>query len=289
MTESQQPTPEQANEMAETQTALLGRREFMTLLIGGGASFALAATLAAPLDNLLTPFMQERVNDGGHGHGGGDSPYRWGMVIDLSKCVGCDYCVYACQATNNVKDDMRWNIRVDDVTQTGNTYHLTRPCLHCNNAPCVSVCPVGATYNRPDGLVVMDYDICIGCRYCQTACPYGARQFNFEPRTGDEVTYVPDFGRPEVETRARGVVEKCTFFIHRIDAGLEIGLVPGEDFEATPACVNICPTTARFFGNLKDPNSTVSQLIRDNPTLRLREDLGTDPNVYYIPAEGMVI
>ena len=287
-----EPTEAQVEEIEETKTSLLDRRDFMTLLVGGGASFVLASTLAQPLESMLTPFMEKRVNSsGGHGHGAGDSPYRWGMVIDLSKCIGCDYCVYACQATNDVTDAMRWNIRRDDVTQTGNVYHLTRPCLHCTNAPCVSVCPVGATFNRADGLVIMDYDKCIGCRYCQTACPYGARSFNWEARLAedDDNDKFPDFGRPEVDKRPRGVVEKCTFCVHRIDAGLEKGLMPGEDPEATPACVNICPTTSRHFGNLKDPNSTVSRLIRDNPTFRLREDLGTEPNVYYIPAEGMVL
>lgn len=286
-TENQVPEPEQApeentNEQAET--AILTRREFTTLLVGAGASVAVAALLARPLDNLITPALHEAAEDS---HGG-ESPYHWVMVIDLSKCVGCDYCVYACQAINDTRDDMRWNIRVVDETETGNIYHLTRPCLHCNNAPCVSVCPVHATYNRPDGLVVMDYDKCIGCRYCQTACPYGVRVFNWEERT-DENPQVPGFGRPEVPRRARGVVEKCTFCIHRIDAALENGLMPGEDVEATPACVNICPVTARYFGNLKDPNSEVAQIIANTPTLRLREDLGTDPNVYYIPPEGMVI
>lgn len=290
---SEKPETTQPEPQATTkESSLMGRREFMTLLIGSGASFVLAATMAQPLDTLLTPFMQNVMsnNGGGHGHGAGESPYRWGMVIDLSKCVGCDYCVYACQATNDVADGMRWNIREDDVTQTGNVYHVTRPCLHCNNAPCVSVCPVAATYQRADGLVIMDYDKCIGCRYCQTACPYGARSFNWQSRLEDtENPHVPGFGKPEVERRARGVVEKCTFCVHRIDAGLEKGLMPGVDAEATPACVNICPVTARHFGNLKDPNSTVSRLIRENPTLRLREDLGTDPNVYYIPPEGMII
>jgi phenylacetyl-CoA:acceptor oxidoreductase subunit 1 len=282
------PTPAQEEEIAQTNTSLIDRREFTTLLIGAGASLLAAATLADPLDNLLTPFMQSQVDNGG-GHGAGDSPYRWGMVIDLQKCVGCDYCVYACQSTNDVTDAMRWNVRRDDVTQTGNVYHLTRPCLHCTNAPCVSVCPVKATYNRADGLVIMDYDKCIGCRYCQTACPYGARTFNWEARLDEANDKAPDFGRPEVDKRPRGVVEKCTFCVHRIDAGLENGLMPGEDPDATPACVNICPVDARAFGNLKDPNSTVSRLIRENPTFRLREDLGTEPNVYYIAPEGMVL
>jgi Fe-S-cluster-containing dehydrogenase component len=285
------PEQGQTNEKAEqerqekAEETILTRREFTTLLVGAGASVALAALLARPLDNLLTPALREAAE--GAGHAEGESPYHWVMVIDLSKCVGCDYCVYACQAINDTRDDMRWNVRVVDETETGELYHLTRPCLHCNEAPCVDVCPVTATYHRADGLVVMDYDKCIGCRYCQTACPYGARSFNWEERT-DENPRVPDFGRPEVPRRARGVVEKCTFCIHRIDAALENGLMPGVDTEATPACVNICPVTARFFGDINNPDSEVAQIVANTPTLRLREDLGTEPNVYYIPPEGMV-
>lgn len=273
---------------APTPTAIMSRRDFTTLLVGSGVTFLLATTLAQPLDNLVTPAIQSILDGGKHHGAGGDSPYRWGMVIDLSKCIGCDYCVYACQATNDTTEALRWNIRHVDETPTGNIFHVTRPCLHCNQAPCVTVCPVAATYQRADGIVMMDYDRCIGCRYCQTACPYSARTFNWEERT-DTNEFAPEFGRPEVPRRARGVVEKCTFCVHRIDEGLARGLMPGVDPEATPACVNICPVTARHFGNLKDPNSTVSRIIATSPTLRLREDLGTDPNVYYIPAEGMVI
>jgi molybdopterin-containing oxidoreductase family iron-sulfur binding subunit len=167
-------------------------------------------------------------------------------------------------------------------------FHVTRPCLHCQNAPCVEVCPVGATYHRPDGLVAMDYNKCIGCRYCQAACPYGARVFNWEERT-DTNTRAPAWGSPEVPRRPRGVVEKCTFCVHRIDAGLANGKMPGVDAEATPACVNICPVHARYFGNLKDPNSTVARILSTTPTLRLREDLGTEPSVYYIPPKGLVL
>ncbi len=262
---------------------LLTRREFMTLLIGGGATMVLAATLAQPLDTFARDILQGRV-DTPHG---GDPNYHWAMVIDLSKCIGCDYCVWACQATNDTADDMRWNIRVEDETPLGNVFNLTRPCLHCRNAPCVEVCPVQATYHRHDGLVVMDYDKCIGCRYCQTACPYGARSFNWSERT-DVNPRVPDWGKPEVARRPRGVPEKCTFCIHRIDAGLAKGLMPGVDEEATPACVNICPVNARFFGNINDPNSSVARIVSTMATLRLREDLGTEPSVYYIPPEGLL-
>lgn len=263
---------------------LLSRREFVAGLVGAGVTFVLATTLAEPLDNMARDLLQPAADDG---HGGGSSPYHWAMVIDLSKCIGCDYCVYACQATNDTRDDMRWNVRIEDVTPQGNVFHVTRPCLHCHHAPCVSVCPVAATYSRPDGLVVMDYEKCIGCRYCQTACPYGARVFNWSERPADDNTKAGEWGTPEVPRRPRGVAEKCTFCIHRIDAGLAKGLMPGVDKEATPACVNICPVEARFFGNLKDPNSIVYQIVHSRPTLRLREDLGTDPSVYYIPPEGL--
>jgi len=215
------------------------------------------------------------------------SKHRWAMVIDQGKCIGCNYCTYACKAANDIPGDVQWNtLSVEGQTSKGPTY-LARPCMHCENAPCVEACPVKATFHRADGLVAMDYNKCIGCRYCEVACPYDARKFNWEERT-DENPYIPTWGIAEVERRPRGVVEKCTFCIHRIDAGLKQGLTPGEDPEATPACVNICPVNARTFGDLKDPNSQVSKLIANNPTVVLREELGTKPSVLYIPpAEGL--
>jgi Fe-S-cluster-containing dehydrogenase component len=276
------PPPPAPQPSKPAKTTLLSRREFITLLVGAGATMVIAATLAEPLDYFSKDIFQQRKLHPEEGN----AKYHWVMVIDLSTCIGCDYCVYACQATNDTIDERRWNIRVTDQTEQGKTFHVTRPCLHCRNAPCVQVCPVGATYSRADGLVVMDYDKCIGCRYCQTACPYGARSFNWTERT-DLNPRVPEWGAPEVPRRPRGVVEKCTFCIHRIDAGLAKGLMPGVDPEATPACVNICPVHARFFGNLNDPASRVAQIINSRPTLRLREDLGTDPSVYYIPPEGL--
>jgi Fe-S-cluster-containing dehydrogenase component len=251
------------------------------------AAAAVGSIIAAPLltTGPLSPFGQlkqkQLEGDMVDGHGA-TGEHHWGMVISLDKCIGCEYCMRACNATNDVLEASPWNVVIPDKTTAGNTFFLSRPCLHCQNAPCVEVCPVKATYHREDGLVVMDYDRCIGCRYCQVACPYDARQFNWEERT-DVNQYVPAWGEPEIERRTRGVIEKCTFCIHRIDAGLAKGFMPGEDREATPACVNICPVGARTFGNLKDENSKVSQLIVSNPTLRLRDDLGTDTSVYYIP------
>lgn len=271
----------------------LTRREFITAVAAAGGSVAVALALSQiePLEELIQRELAlelPEINRGAHAAHGGDSKHKWGMVIDLRKCIGCQYCVYACQAVNDVPDDMRWNVYLPEVTETGQKFHMTRPCLHCQDAPCVSVCPVGATFVRDDGIVVMDYDKCIGCRYCQVACPYGARSFNWEARK-EHSGYAPEWGSHEVEWRSRGVAEKCTFCIHRIDRGLAHGMMPGVDRAATPACVNICPVEARIFGDLNDPESKVSKAIKELPTFRLREDLGTEPNVYYVPAEGMAV
>ena len=282
MTDYLEPVEKTADK-ANERTSILTRREFTTLLIGSGVTLAVAAFLSEPLNPTVAKLLEAQATPVGLA----PRKRHWVMVIDLSKCVGCDYCVYACQATNDTTDEMRWNIRIDDETQTGTVFHVTRPCLHCQEAPCVEVCPVGATYHRDDGLVVMDYNKCIGCRYCQTACPYGSRVFNWYDRGTDPNPRAPNWGRPEVPRRPRGVVEKCTFCIHRIDAGLARGQTPGVDAEATPACVNICPVGARHFGDLNNPASRVARLIASKPTLRLREDLGTEPSVYYIPPEGL--
>lgn len=264
------------------------RRNILGLFTWGGVVTAVAAiTHKFPFLHRTAPLPSPGKEEDGQIQSGGHL-HHWVMIIDLNKCIGCDYCVYACQATNDVADDMQWNVRVVDKTSTGKYFHLTRNCLQCQNAPCVVVCPVGATYSREsDGLVVMNYDRCIGCRYCQVACPYDARRFNWKSREPDDNSTLETdtWGAPEVERRPRGVIEKCTFCIHRIDAGLERGLVPGVDRLATPACVNACPVDARFFGDINDPESPVSRIIAVSPTIRLREGLGTETSVYYIPLE----
>jgi Fe-S-cluster-containing dehydrogenase component len=213
----------------------------------------------------------------------GSSPHRWAMVIDQAKCVGCDHCTMACRAHNDVPPSISWN-RVIEVGKMGvKPVFLPRPCMHCEHAPCVEVCPVKASFQRGDGIVMMDYDRCIGCRYCEIACPYCGRAFNWEEFTGTNPA-VPTWGQPEVPRRPRGVVEKCSFCYQRIDRGLEHGLTPGVDEDATPACVVACQMEARVFGDLNDPESNVSQLLARNPYYRLREDLGTSPRVYYLPA-----
>lgn len=209
--------------------------------------------------------------------------HQWAMVIDQSKCTGCDYCSLACRAHNDVAPDHSWNV-VSEAGQIGdNIVYIPRPCMHCEKAPCVEVCPVKASYYRDDGLVVMDYDRCIGCRYCEVACPYQARYFNWEKFEGSNPA-VPEWGQPEIERRPRGVPEKCSFCKQRIDRAKDLGLTPGVDDEVTPACCVVCPTGARIFGDLNDPNSNVSLALKNNAHFRLRESLGTGPRVYYLPA-----
>jgi phenylacetyl-CoA:acceptor oxidoreductase subunit 1 len=242
------------------------RRDFLKFTIAGLATTTVAATT-----------MRNKASGPV-----GESPHKWVMVIDQSKCNGCGHCVDACRAENDVSPDQAWTriIALDPVGEQ--ELYLPMPCMHCADAPCVDICPVGASSYRPDGIVMMDYDKCIGCRYCQLACPYNARVFNWKAFT-EENPAVPTWGEPGVERRPRGVVEKCSFCYQRIDRGLEMGLTPGVDAEATPACVVACPPGARIFGDLNDPNSEVSRLVANNCTYRLREELGTEPGVYYLP------
>lgn len=249
----------------EKQPLAVDRRNFLKLGLAG-------LTIAA------TPAVLKKTSSG-NGHDETTSKHRWGMVIDQDKCVGCGHCTMACRAANDVSPDISWNrIIEDEETET----YLSIPCMHCEDAPCVHVCPVKATYHRPDGIVMMDYDRCIGCRYCEMACPTGSRSFNWEAFT-EANPAVPQWGQPEIPRRPRGVVEKCSFCYQRIDRGLALGLMPGVDLAATPACVVACPTGARIFGDLNDPDSAVSRALAENPSYRLREDLGTEPRVHYLP------
>jgi Fe-S-cluster-containing dehydrogenase component len=152
----------------------------------------------------------------------GESEYKWAMVIDQEKCIGCGYCTLACRAHNDINPDISWNQVIEVDEMGGRKVYLPLPCMHCEDATCVQVCPVKASYHRPDGIVMMDYDLCIGCRYCEVACPYGARSFNWKEFTGENPA-VPEWGYPEVERRPRGVVEKCSFCYQRIDRGLANG------------------------------------------------------------------
>ena len=254
-------------------TTKINRREILKLAVVGGAA-------------VVAWQLRPSASSGGEGEVA--SPHKWAMVIDIDKCIGCGYCILTCQADNDTSPDIRWTRLLETRKIAGEPRYLPVPCQHCENAPCVDACPVKATYHRSDGIVMMDYDRCIGCRYCEVACPYGARSFNWEAFEGDNPA-VPYWGSPEVERRPRGVVEKCTFCSHRIDRGLALGLTPGVEPEATPACVSACPVGARTFGDLNDPESKVNKLLDAHHISRLREDLGTEPRVYYINVHPEVL
>jgi phenylacetyl-CoA:acceptor oxidoreductase subunit 1 len=255
-------------------TQSLDRRSFIKLMaVGAGTLAGMQVLQNLHVMELPTASASET----------GSSPHKWVMVIDQARCTGCGYCTNACRAHNDIPEEISWNRVISAGTIGDQEVFLARPCMHCEHAPCVEVCPVGASYRRGDGIVMMDYDKCIGCRYCEVACPYGARAFNWKEHT-EPNSAVPIWGEPEVPRRPRGVVEKCSFCANRIDRGLAEGLKPGVDEAATPACVNICPVGARKFGDLNDPASEVSVLLANHSSYRLREDLGTAPHVYYLPA-----
>jgi len=215
---------------------------------------------------------------------------RFGMVIDLKKCVGCQTCTISCKVTNFVPPDIFWNEVQDyEVGEYPDVRRLFLPtlCMHCANAPCKEVCPSGATIQREDGIVYVDYDKCLGCGYCIVACPYGARTIykKKEYYYGTPTPYdnFPEELRASYKRQKVGAVSKCTFCIDKIDKAKEKGLQVGTDPEATPTCVNSCIAKARYFGDLDDPESEVSRLIRERKGFRLLEELGTDPSVYYLP------
>lgn len=260
-------------------TRELTRREFVRLLAGLGVSVAAGKWVLEQFvahDAPVAQAAEAAIGD--------DQPY-WAMVIDLETCIGCHRCVYACQAVNDTASGHLWNILIEDDTTFGKPVFITRPCMHCENAPCVDVCPVHATYHREDGLVWMDYDRCIGCRYCMVACPYGVRVFNWEYNEAPN-PQAPAWGTPEVPRRTRGVAEKCTFCAHRLDLIKQDpetygGFRPGYDRSVTPACCVVCPTKARVFGDLRDPDSPASRKLAGRQAVVLRPELGTNPRVFY--------
>ncbi|MBI2305108.1 MAG: 4Fe-4S dicluster domain-containing protein [Chloroflexi bacterium] len=220
------------------------------------------------------------------------------MVIDLDKCVACQGCTAACRAENNVPFQgpegtaqgraMFWNEVIPVVEgeyPDVKARFFPRPCMHCERPPCVFVCPVGATYQDEDGVVRQNYSRCIGCRFCTVACPYGVRYFNwFKPNFPEPmVAYTnPD---PEVPVRPKGIVEKCVFCIQRINKAKEKAAAEGrelKDGDIAPACVQTCTGRARYFGDLDNPDSTVSRLVKSTRAFRLLEELGTHPKVYYL-------
>ena len=209
---------------------------------------------------------------------------RYVMVVDLRRCIGCQTCTAACRHANATPPGVQWR-KVLDV-ETGEFPDVQRSfmpvgCQHCGEPPCVDVCPSQATQKRADGLVTIDYDVCIGCGYCAVACPYQARSIVHRA----EFAYNGEASPSEAanaDPKRINVATKCTFCIGRIDSAKEKGLTPGVDPEVTPACANSCIASAISFGDRDDPNSNVSTLLRENQHFRMHEELGTDPGMYYL-------
>jgi len=211
---------------------------------------------------------------------------RWGMVIDLKKCSGCMTCVAACKLGNAVPPGIYFTKVFDyEVGEYPNVRRRYLPvlCFHCEDPPCREVCPTGATYKRDDGIVLVDYSKCIGCRYCMMACPYDARAFYDRERMYYYDGGLMEYEKVGYEKYQVGTVMKCTFCVERIDEGLKKGLKPGVDPDATPLCVISCICDARIFGDLDDPNSEVNKLIKSRNAYRIHPELGTGPSVYYLP------
>ncbi len=250
------------------------RRKFLSLAgvtaalgLGGKATFELLASGEA--------------NKAAQTKGGS----TWAMAVDLTRCFqleGCHACMDACNAQHNVphienaRHEIKWIwkeeyhyafIEQENERLPENLLSKQVPllCNHCDNPPCVSVCPTKATWKREDGIVMMDWHRCIGCRYCIAACPYGSRSFNWtDPR--EHLASL----NPEFPTRMRGVVEKCTFCAERLAKGEQ------------PACVETCPVHAMMFGDINDKNSEVSKALTKRFSLRRKAELGTKPEVYYL-------
>jgi molybdopterin-containing oxidoreductase family iron-sulfur binding subunit len=215
---------------------------------------------------------------------------KFGYGLDLSRCIGCRRCVYACVEENNqsrtpqvqwitvlrFKKGEKWtdlensdkDYNPKQVPEKG-FFYMPVQCQQCENPPCVKACPTKATWKEPDGIVVVDYNWCIGCRYCMAACPYGARRFNWSKPNIPEKELNPETHYLGNRPRYKGVVEKCTFCIQRTRAG------------KYPACVEVCPVGARKFGNLLDPKSEIRYIIENKRVFRLKEDINTEPKFYY--------
>ena len=272
-----------------TSDPLLGaevdRRQVVSSLMKLGAvSLALAVGSGGTIAAVATAMSADSAVSKGK--------YRYGMVIDTRRCVGCDACVVACKQENKTPPGVAYTIVLENgfgERPDDRPLFMTKPCFHCEQPPCVPVCPVGATFKRKqDGIVVVDYDRCIGCRYCIVACPYQARYADFgdnypalEEKTAYAAVPSPEyrqFRKREKGKSPEGNARKCTFCLHLQDENGKYDKASGR----WPACAKSCTGKAIHFGDFNDPESEVSILLTQRQAIRLKEELGTEPNVYYL-------
>ena len=285
-------------------SSAVSRREFASCAAAAAAGWLMTACGAKPLHEVPKERLRAQLRDLEREYSrrygtavmvsdtAAAPDVMFAYALDISRCVGCRRCVYACVEENNQSRDpqVHWItvLQMDkdkgvdfshanayyepkEVPEDGHFY-VPVACQQCRNAPCTKVCPTGATWTEPDGIVVIDYDWCIGCRYCMAACPYGARHFNWGEPSIPAGQLNPKTHVLGNRPRPKGVVEKCTFCIQRTRNG------------RYPACVEVCPVGARKFGNLLDPESEIRYIIEHKRVLVLKEDLNTVPKFFYFYA-----